>query len=329
MTIKIKMGGKALKKCNITRLPRDKYLDLEIKVIDILDKHKIYFRIPRYFDDKDSFGDIDILYTHTEGVDEISIVEKEFQSKEIHRNGNVVSLEFCNFQVDMIRVAPKDMNMSYIYLSWSNFGKLVGIMCSLNDLMFGHTGLSSVVNLDGHSNIKYILLSSNPNEIFEFLGLDMRRFMAGFVNEAEMFDYIKTCRLYHESIYLDEKNNSFPKQRKEVFDEFGKTIMSKNNKKEFKKIPFMEPLEYFNKVAEYNAIVKDYERNQIIKSKFNGVIVNSITNLREKKLGKFMKYLREKDGFLDYVHDHNGEAAKSLIAKHYQTYNTLHEFDEI
>src|SRR4029079_10037427 len=96
------MGGNALKNCVTKRRPRSEYLVIEKDVSNLLAKYFLDFRLPKYFDDKERFGDVDIVYVPNETFD-IQQISKDLESKEYVRNGDIISIEFREFQIDLIK----------------------------------------------------------------------------------------------------------------------------------------------------------------------------------------------------------------------------------
>lgn len=308
------MGGNAVKNCY--RRTKPEYLVLEAEIIQILSKYFIGYRIPKFCSDKESFGDIDILYIPNDLFD-IQRISEELQSKEVVKNGPVTSIEYNNFQIDLIRTTPNEIELSCDYLSWSNFGKLIGIICSQVNLIFGHNGLFLNVELD--KQYYKILLSKDSSTIFKFLGLDYNRFKIGFQTEIEMFQYVKTCNLYCDSIFLESQNNDFPKKRTDTFSRFSNTIdtllIPFDNRSSEKVLH--NALSFFDKTEEYVTIVTTHEKSRIIKQKFNGKIVTELTGLTDVSLGNFMKTLRLIPDFIQFVYETDNETVRKRI---------IHEF---
>ena len=61
------MGGNALKNVKTRRLERAEYLLLEAEVLEKVNHLAKRLYVPRYFDSKESFGDLDIVYCVNEG----------------------------------------------------------------------------------------------------------------------------------------------------------------------------------------------------------------------------------------------------------------------
>ena len=57
------MGGNYF---NLGRLPREEYLEIEADIRSFLDKRygKGKYRIPRYYEEKSDFGDLDVLFIY-------------------------------------------------------------------------------------------------------------------------------------------------------------------------------------------------------------------------------------------------------------------------
>ena len=55
------MGGRALKNTYTRRYQRDEFISIKNELFDIMSSTFKKYSIPRYFVDKESFGDIDII----------------------------------------------------------------------------------------------------------------------------------------------------------------------------------------------------------------------------------------------------------------------------
>lgn len=347
------MGGNAIKKffAGLTaagsddqeekapdRLPRYKYLIIEDEVIKLLSPFFKNWRIPRYFDDKLDFGDCDIIYVPTEDFD-INKVKEALGSHAIVKNGSIHSMEYNMFQIDLIRVTEDLLDVTSSFFSWSLFGKFVGMICAAHGFKFGIQGLYvKIFDKDGseknnfqHSYIGNITLCTNIQEIFKFLGLNYYVFNKGFSIESELFEFIKTSRMFEPWIFHTDKvrrNEAAIKKRLEEFDRFVSTfemteLPSQEERDAIKEKALEEALNHFNKKEEYDQLIKDNDKKKEFRIKFNGSIVRDITGLQNQELGKFVNFLRSSKEFMEYCDNSSTEEIVLKIKTEHLLYEEL------
>lgn len=121
------MGGKALKTAKTRRYQADEYHALTKEVRDKLLwgyrgwEDKGFGRVNQVevigaYRSKESFGDMDVLYTTLSGdpVDETFIRDK-FSPIEIVRNGSVISFDYKELQIDLIHSHQDSFESSSLY----------------------------------------------------------------------------------------------------------------------------------------------------------------------------------------------------------------------
>ena len=149
------MGGNALKNCTTTRLNAPEYNTLVARVInDIQEELKAseYTRRVRAitaYATKEDFGDADILIdSFSLPGDWIDRLAARWNSKEVVPNGDVVSFEVDEFQVDVIKAKPVEYEFAYSYFAYNDLGNLVGRMAKKFGLKYGHMSGSGQKNMD-------------------------------------------------------------------------------------------------------------------------------------------------------------------------------------
>ena len=239
------MGGNAIKKDGKSvcgRLPKIQYEIVKEYILSVLRNHficEIVLECPG----KESFGDIDILYSYSSSckADMISFVKTYFEVSEltfIVQNGYVLSFAFdCSkilgpddfeakyFQIDLIRMESfESIEMARFYFSYSDFGAIVGRIANYHGLKFGESGLwcdiyeqtvIPTLPLDVRKTLGKIILSSNPREICDFLGYDFESW------KNEIPKLLDPDFLTNYSPKLDENCEIFPdipKSYKFIFD---------------------------------------------------------------------------------------------------------------
>jgi len=306
------MGGLLFKTQRLSKNEFEKYMK---DVISILKKHTTYnFYIPKWFEDKSDFGDLDIVI---ESPIDIELIKKIFKPKKTYLNGSVFSIMYNNFQIDFIVHTTEDFESSKNYYSYNDLGNLIGRLAQKFKLKFGPDGLRYVYYVDtkklGEFNI-----SKDIEKILTFLDLNYQKYITGFKNRKELFNFIIKSKYFNPYIYdfdtLNHVNRSRNKKRSTYIAwlEYIKPLKKFYYKNEIfvnktKLIPtinnyFFENNELFEWIIERD---KEFEKSNAIKEKFNGyVVMDYISDLKGIKLGEFLlqykKFIGE-DMFEKYI----------------------------
>ena len=204
------MGGNALKKVKSIRVSHTRYLEIQADCLSKLVSATIghadcsFSTIP-VFCDKETFGDLDLLYTTMWEYETFQkFVTTVFNPVEMICNGPVLSFSYMLqedlfFQIDLIRVA--NISMGQFYYGYGDVAVILGRMLTRSNFHYTDGGLSI------HYEMKRILLSSDVPEICHFLGLNHERWLRGFQRQQEMFDWVVTCRVFQICIFNKEKFN--------------------------------------------------------------------------------------------------------------------------
>jgi hypothetical protein len=206
------MGGNAMKHVGVERKSPKEYLEIAKQISDLAptfaERHAI---IPAY-SEKESFGDLDCLVVVSpEIVDLKETLKETFKPTDIQKNGDVWSFDFQRLQIDVICSRERLFDCSLSYYSYNDVGNLMGRgVAHKMGLKYGHQGLILPVHADNTHLIGKVELSIQPKEIFEFLGYDHDRFLQGFKNLEEIFEYTTSSKYFNKSAFnpdeLDHKN---------------------------------------------------------------------------------------------------------------------------
>lgn len=297
-----KIGGNALKKTFTRRHDRDEYFIKEAEVIRVI-KDRTYFKpsaIPAY-KTKETFGDMDILYTHPKGAMDVSLVQSLFKPNEIIKNGSVISFDYKEIQVDLIFAPEDEFLYSLGYFSWNDTGNFLGRLAKKFDLKHGHTGLYLPVK-DGDYGIAEILVTKDHSETLRFLGLPVEKFDAGFDTLEDIFEYIASSPVFNPEIYLFENRNASGRIRDKKRASYNALLKwCADNDAQLHHNPHIKKWEgrervfqYFGEHIreQYQAALAKVAYNRAVKEKFNGDLVNVLTKLQGKELGEFMIKLK-------------------------------------
>lgn len=302
------MGGNALKNCHTKRLNADEYrvvVDRVVKDIkQTLGLNRKVHPVVSYFNKKD-FGDADIIMESNDlpanWVDQLAHV---WDSKETFANGDVVSFEVDEFQVDVIKSTPESFDFAYRYFAYNDLGNLLGRMVKKLGLKYGHDGLWYVFR-DGDQVVENILVTRDPEMVYDLLWLDKRVVTEPphLMELEDIFKFVSSSSYFHPDIYLLQNLNHISRTR----DRKRKTYMEFLKWCEANRYSFGEPykfeepkevylpylFEFFKKEnfreKWHDALCKQLMKRHL-KDKFNGMIVYGITGLQGKELGMFMQW---------------------------------------
>ena len=124
------MGGNALKNTKTRRYNKDEYLSVANYVVTNLLTNELTIvdvaPIESYRE-KETFGDLDVLYST---IDDLCItidqIKKLFSPNQIVKNGDVISFDYKELQVDLI-LSKKDVyEYAFNYFLGSDLGNLIG-----------------------------------------------------------------------------------------------------------------------------------------------------------------------------------------------------------
>jgi hypothetical protein len=297
------MGGNVFPEGVTRRFQSDEYFKLSDEVLCLLTRSDTQWSqnspIPAYRK-KESFGDLDILYSTTNDKPfDVGTFAKIYDTEYVSQNSGVISIAYKCIQVDFIHVPEKHFDYAYSYFSWNDCGNLVGKLARRFGLKHGHDGLFLSLH-NGFEKFAQILLTVDHTETLEFLGLDKEKFHAGFDDLNQIFEFVAASPNYNPDWYLMENISSAGRMRDKKRDtyrkflDFGAAYTGPRAPKFKSKSECLERIFAFFPDAhpKFLAIMDDVARAQVVKGKFNGKMVQELTGLKEKMLGKFMEYLR-------------------------------------
>ena len=315
------MGGNLFK---LGRLPRADYKIIERELIQYLDqKLGKHYRIPRYYDDKPDFGDLDIVVSsaaitsnweqlRNEIIDDLGLTQHK-------ATGAVFSTVYRNFQVDYFMRNHRYFESTYHFLCFNDIGNLVGKIFKRFNLKYGEQGLQYVFRRADNHYHKDLGVSLDIQKIFGFLKLDFDKWQQGFASKTEMFDWVVACPYFSVAPYekLSKKMEQRLKERPTIqaFMEYleqhkvTQTYDFAENRDEY--LPMIDA--YFPEANLPRFIEQEKEREKFIlaiKSKYNGRIIMALfPELEGKALGTFMVAFQNLwEDFLKAFYDMDAEA---------------------
>lgn len=242
------MGGQATKEFGTQRIDKKSFL----RVLELLSE-ALYGNTDwrgsdgtpisyiRWIDEKQTFGDCDLLstYQHVKFEEALKQYDK-IKIIGVKNNGTVCSyaMRFMiskdkwseAFQVDHIKVSPKDFDFALNYYAYNDLGNLIGRIASAFGLKFGHDGLfikawfkadgesSNVVSLkseydedkaeNGTATFKLErLITQDFDKALAILGFNPERYKEGFADFNELFEYVAGSAFFNKDYYSLENRN--------------------------------------------------------------------------------------------------------------------------
>ena len=329
------MGGNALKNCKTRRYTAEEYHALKALITTkLITKLGLISRaqtIPAYRH-KESFGDMDVLYSTYDDrpltVDDVKYVFPD--SKEIIRNTDTISFEYNELQIDLIHSKSVSFDYAYSYFSWNDLGNLIGRIAHKFGLKHGHRGLTLPLR-DGDNLFDEVVLTYDHSRALQFLGFDSTHFSNGFDSLEQIYNYVVCNKYFNPEIYKLENLNTIARTRdkkRPTYNGFLKfcSDIDANQCYQYEKDKTTYLSKIFSMFPEciptFNDIMKEIALQKLVKEKFNGNIVSEYTSLKDKELGYFMKYLRNKvefdSGFIVYLND---KQIQKNIMKYLEDFN--------
>jgi hypothetical protein len=328
------MGGNALKNTYTRRYNKPEFETISNSVLNTINEkltvHVKDCAIIPYYRTKDSFGDLDVIYST---YNDLPIVKQQiidvFSPSEIVVNGSVISFNVEELQVDIIHSKDHVFDYAFNYFSWNDCGNLIGKICHKFGLKHGHMGLTFPLR-DGNNKFSEILLCTDYNRTLEFLGLDPIAYQRGFDTLNEMFQFVSSSTYFTPALFAFEAMNATARIRDkkrttyngflEYCDAYTGSVydLFLENKEEY--VPYILTCFPESRMAFADAVC-DLNIQRVVKQKFNGSLVSSITLLTGNELGKFIQYLRDLPEFsTDIVLYSSTETIESNIRRLYERY---------
>jgi len=289
------MGGAALKSygINTRRYQRDEYFEIAQEISEILVKKGWNVYVVEAYAQKKSFGDLDaVIEDKGYSADYIKkLIETEFGAAIIHRNSNTYSFCYKEFQIDLIFHSNNIFYPASNYYKFSPSGNGIGKLAHQFGLQYGHEGLKYIIreeNIGAESSdnshvMKEVILSTDIKEIHEMIGLNYSDYSFGFETEEDIFAYICSSTYFNPNLFSFEAMNARARVRDRKRPDYARLMdwieahkatlpnYQRNlNKKDY--LPWI--VEKFPALQdEFDECRVRYTQNQIVKSKFNGLLV--------------------------------------------------------
>ncbi len=209
------MGGRLF---DLPRMPRADYLAREAEIRAYLDRViPGAYRIPRYYDDKADFGDMDVIVAA--GPDWHERRQAIAADLGITRSkvvGHVFSTVYRALQTDFFAVPAHYLDSTFVFMSFNDVGNVIGRMCRRFNLKWGEHGLIYVHRRAGSDSYQVDLpVTQDFTRVCGFLGLDHGTWQRGFADLDALFAWVIRSPYFSVAPYLDEVTGAMRQRSRE------------------------------------------------------------------------------------------------------------------
>ena len=336
------MGGNALKNTHTVRKITSEYKVITHEIFNKIYEHTTFEPyLVKCYHNKETHGDADILIKTNENnkADNIlKFIKDTFKPNECLKNGNVISFNYYDFQIDFILIGEEIWETSKDFFDFDSSGNIMGKTFHKFGLSYGWNGLLyKFRNFNGRLS-QNILISNDSRKIFEFSDYDYDRYLQGFDTLEDIMKFTINTKYFDSQIFQMDNLKSIDKKRNRKrgsYHIFLKYLENNNintrygfHKDKELYLPMIEAAfpeaKLMEKLGELQA--KDRE-NKVLSQKFNGDLVMSwLPDLKGKELGNAMsKYVKSFDDDEDYREFILNAEFKAIEERFMNTYNGEHQ----
>ena len=297
------MGGNALKPLVTRRVDAREYYQLEAEISLILKQHDLVFFQTKNYGSKLSFGDIDIVVGESkEAVD----VSQLFNPSVVKTNGNVISFDYKNVQVDLICIPDYDQaQFANHYFGYSDFGNLIGRVANRLGFKFSHTGLKYPLYAPNNPTflIEELLVSDYFYQSLNLLDYDGDRYDLGFYCPEDVYEFVTTSKHFEPTAYLLGNRNHTARARDtkrpgyQAAVEFFKQKYNVSDADTYRAILDAEKFEFLSHVLsecpsfknKYTRVLSEYHASTVSKQLITSDMYAQVFNIAGAALGEKIK----------------------------------------
>lgn len=276
----------------VARIPKDIHLHITNEIKELCKLDNLHIFSTREFKNKMDHGDIDVLYTDT-SIDIRQRLVRLFNPLVIKRNGTITTFSYKYsdteyFQVDFNHVV--NLELSQFFFSYGDIGMTIGMIAYHNKLKYGDTGLCLKINGEQINQLskstlfnmqeEYTFeLSQKPILIANFFGLSYDRWLLGFENMTEAYEWLSRSIFYNPRHFVPNegklKRHDKPKRKfMSGFEEYSRIVLESYVDEHKCHDIVNQSLNFFNKFDEVMSIIQlNVEQRQLNNnraSKFTG-----------------------------------------------------------
>jgi hypothetical protein len=248
------------------------------------------------------------------------------------KNGNVISFDYDNFQIDFIYFTDLEVfKFAWCYFAWNDASNFFGRVSRRINLKLGHDGLWYTLRDNDVSDrvVKDILVTRNFSDALTIIGYDSVVWEQGFDNPEDIFEYVTTSKYFHPAGFVLSNRNYTSRVRDRKRQMYNGLLTWMSDKYGIDENTPL-PDDYYSvkgdglEIAldnprfneEYHAAVKEHELNKALCQKINGTWAKEFFGVEGKPLGIKLKYVRrylDVHGLKEWVAFESPEIVYGLI----------------
>ena len=268
---------------------------------DIMDRVSMFadrFDVIPGYAKKESFGDMDVLYTPRIQLSQ-KYLQEIFQTENVSHNGSVWSLTFQELQVDLVLTTEIEYTYALNYFSWNDRGNLIGRYAHKMGLKHGHDCLKFPVR-SNDTVLGEVILTHDPLQAEHFLDIEP---VEELQTMEDIFVNVANSKYFNADIFLLDNRNHAARVRdakRPTYTAFLKWCEQHIGQNPYEwnkdKSVYTDLIyaEFPHAQAQFEAIWDNKRYIDRANKKFNGTLVMEWTGLSGKPLGIAMKLLKEK-----------------------------------
>jgi len=318
------MGGNALKSLGIRTETKttDEMLDIFSDIKRYISGYEV--TIPRFYRNKKTHGDLDVLIK-TDNKKNIFDIAINIKDNGYIINGDVISFDYRNFQIDFICIRSNIWNTAIVYYSYDPFANIVSKIAKGFGAIYGMSGL--YYRFTGITSTKIINLSRDNREIFNFLGYDFSQFK-DFNTIDDILDYVTSGRFFDKDLFQPENLTSMDRKRsmkRKSYRYFLSYIENKKSNYKFSdnKSDYISYIDSF--FSGFASTLSKYIKQDKEKFDTNSKIRKVYSKFKSGKLlgDVIMFYKMSKDNYTDFIKQNDVNYLYSDFKSFYIRYKEL------
>ena len=319
------MGGNALKLkgLNPKRIKASELENLSNEISELVINENLFKWIKpvKSYQSKPDHGDLDLIgelnrEENHKGLAWHLRAKEILDSKALHWNKPVASLEYKGYQIDLTGRNSLEKAKTHLEFShYSPLGNILGRIIRKTGAKWGIDGLEYEIKEKNSPEAQHLLtitLTNNIDKILSFCGLNPKIWHDGFESQHDIFNYACQSPLFEKEMFSYENLNHTHRKRDRTrpdYHQWLEFIETQPNNASWSKNE--SPHDYENRISQWvnridsffpesnlkEKIKEQRHYSQLIKEnkreKFNGKLVNSWTGLETQQLGKVISEFKK------------------------------------
>jgi len=248
------MGGLALKNAVTRRYQKDEFLRLKEEVFDMLDFYVERIDMPRYYNNKADFGDMDIVAViKPEYTFELkNYIQEVFKPTEIFKNSNCHSFDYKECQIDLITTSKEKFDSLLNYLNFNDLGNLLGRLAHSLGMKYGQDGLVYPVYVED-THVDNIVVCTDPEKMMKFLDVDYNQYREGFNDLTDIFEFVAKSKYFDWRLFQFDQLNKINRDRNKKRKTYITFLdwLEENKHRDGFESTFDKDKSYFNEINKY------------------------------------------------------------------------------